>query len=118
MNTLASKLQRLKLRKNRIRSVVSGSAERPRLSVFISNRHLSAQIIDDSTHRTLTAVTTVGRKDQTGSMSQKAEKLGKEVALKAKTAKITQVVFDRNGRQYHGRIKSLAESARKEGLEF
>jgi large subunit ribosomal protein L18 len=105
------------LRKRRIRSTVSGTSERPRLSVHVSNLHVSAQIIDDTAHKTLVAVSTVGSK-QNGSRSEKAAWVGGEIAKKAKTAKIKQVVFDRSGKLYHGRVKALADAARKEGLEF
>ena len=105
------------LRKNRVRATVSGTTERPRLSVTISNLHVSAQIIDDTTSKTLAAATTVGSKAK-GSMTEKCAELGAEIAKSAKKKKITKVVFDRNGRQYAGRLKALADAARKEGLEF
>lgn len=117
MTKLSHKLQNRAQRKNRVRSVVTGTTKRPRMSVVISNLHISVQLIDDGTHKTLLAATTVGSK-QTGSMTDKAAWVGTEVAKKAKAAKIKQVVFDRNGKKYHGRIKALAEAARKEGLEF
>ena len=117
MNNLAHKLQNRMLRKRRIRSIVSGTAERPRLSVNISNLHVSAQIIDDTSHKTIAAVSTVGTK-QTGSLMDKATWVGGEIAKKAKTAKIKAVVFDRSGKLYHGRVQALADAARKEGLEF
>lgn len=105
------------LRKNRVRSKVSGTSERPRLSVTISNMHIHAQIIDDEAKKTLVASTTVGTK-QAGTMTEKAEFVGTDIAKKAKKAKITKVVFDRNGRAYAKRLHALAEAARKEGLEF
>ncbi|HUD03435.1 MAG TPA: 50S ribosomal protein L18 [Patescibacteria group bacterium] len=111
------KLHNLKLRKNRVRSQVNGTAERPRLSVSISNLHISAQIIDDDKGKTLVTATTVGKK-LTGTMTEKAIIIGSEIAKNAKKAKIQKIVFDRNGRLYHGRIKALADAARKEGLEF
>ncbi len=104
-------------RANRVRSVVVGSSKRPRLSVHVSNMHISAQIIDDSLGKTLAYASSAGQK-QTGTMTQKAELIGKEIALKAKKAKVKQVVFDRGARIYHGRIKALADAARAEGLEF
>jgi len=118
MNSLALKAKNLALRKNRIRAKVSGTAERPRLSVYISSRNVSAQLIDDTTHKTLAAVSTIGSKAANGTLSEKAAWVGAEIAAKAKTAKVSQVVFDRGGRQYHGRVKALADAAREKGLEF
>ena len=104
------KLLNRQLRKNRVRAKVSGTAERPRLSVTISNTHISAQLIDDVKQHTLAAATTVGTKAK-GSMSEKAAIVGAEIAKKAKKSKISAVVFDRNGRQYAGRLKALADAA-------
>lgn len=117
MNKLTHKLRNKTLRKKRIRAVVKGTSERPRLSVTISNLHVSAQLIDDEAHHTLAAVSTVGSK-QTGSLAEKAIWVGGEIAKKAKAAKVTAVVFDRNGKLYHGRVKALADAARNAGLEF
>jgi large subunit ribosomal protein L18 len=117
MNNLALKAKNLALRKNRIRAKVAGTAERPRLSVHVSSRHVSAQLIDDTKHATLAAVSTVGSK-ATGTLTEKAAWVGSEIAVRAKTAKVSQVVFDRSGRQYHGRVKALADAAREKGLEF
>jgi large subunit ribosomal protein L18 len=118
MGNLAKKMQSRALRKARIRAVVHGTTERPRLTVTISNLHVTAQIIDDSAHKTLAYSTTVGQKKLTGTMTEKAAWVGTEVAKKAKAAKVTQVAFDRNGRIYHGRVKALADAARAGGLEF
>lgn len=118
MSDLAHKLKNRALRKNRIRATISGTAERPRLSVYISNMNVSAQLIDDTTHSTLTTVSTIGSKAATGTMTEKAAWVGTEIAAKAKAIKVTKVVFDRAGRQYHGRIKALADAAREKGLEF
>lgn len=117
-NALKLKLKRLALRKNRVRAVVSGTAERPRLTVTISNTHISAQIIDDTAQKTIVAASTVGNKSAKGTMTEKAVIVGTDIAKKAKAKKIEKVVFDRNGRKYHGRIKALAEAARAGGLEF
>lgn len=114
MQKLASRL----LRKNRVRASVNGTPERPRLSVYVSNMHIHAQIIDDTTGKTLASTTTATAKDVTGSLSDKAAWAGKDIAAKAKKAKVTKVVFDRNGRKYHGRLKALADAAREGGLEF
>lgn len=118
MSKILNKQKNRDLRKSRIRSTVSGTTERPRLSVFVSSRHITAQIIDDTAHQTLAAVSTVGQKATPGTLSQKAAWVGSEIAGKAKTAKVTSVVFDRGGRKYHGRIKALADAARQKGLEF
>lgn len=117
MSNLSKKLLNKSLRKNRVRAKVTGTAERPRLTVTISNMHVSAQIIDDVAAKTLAASTTVGSK-QTGTITEQATFVGTEVAKKAKKAGITRIVFDRNGRQYAGRLHALADAARKEGLEF
>jgi large subunit ribosomal protein L18 len=118
MSNLSSKMKNLARRKNRIRSVVTGTAERPRFSVSVSNKHISAQLIDDTKQHTIAAITTVGQKAATGNMTDKATWVGTEIAKKAKTAKVKSVVFDRNGRLYHGRVKALADAARAGGLEF
>lgn len=117
MADLTKKILGKALRKNRVRATVKGTTERPRLTVTISNKHVSAQIIDDVKGLTLAAATTVGAK-QEGSLSEQAAIVGADIAKKAKKAKITTVVFDRNGRQYAKRLQSLADAARKEGLEF
>ena len=117
MANLAKKLMNQGLRKARVRAKVSGTAERPRLSVTISNKHVSAQIINDVKQATLVASTTVGTK-QTGNITEQAAIIGAEIAKKAKKAKINAVVFDRNGRKYAGRLSAFADAARKEGLEF
>jgi large subunit ribosomal protein L18 len=104
-------------RRNRVRAKVSGTPERPRLSVKISNLHVNAQIIDDTKHHTLASATTVGKK-LTGTKTEKAAAIGKEIAEAAKKAKVKTVVLDRNSRKYAGRLIALADTARKEGLEF
>jgi len=117
MNMLAKKLLNKSLRAKRVRAKISGTAERPRLSVTISNKHVSAQLIDDVAKKTLVSATTVGAK-MTGTMTEQAAAIGTDIAKKAKKSKITVVVFDRNGRQYAQRLASLADAARNEGLEF
>jgi large subunit ribosomal protein L18 len=113
MHKLANKL----LRRNRVRAHVVGSAERPRLSVYVSNQHVHAQIIDDAKGTTLASSTSAvgGPK---GSLTEKATWVGTDIAKKASKAKVSKVVFDRNGRKYHGRLKALADAAREGGLEF
>ncbi len=117
MANLDKKILNRNLRAARVRAKVSGTAERPRLTVTISNMHVSAQLIDDVKQHTIAAATTVGTK-QTGTMTEQAAWVGSEVAKKAKKAKITSIVFDRNGRKYAGRLAALADAARKEGVEF
>lgn len=118
MNKLSKKVAARNLRKVRIRDRVIGTTERPRLTVTISNMHVSAQIIDDSKSLTLAQASTIGNTKLKGTLTEKATVIGEEIAKKAKSAKITKVVFDRNGRIFHGRIKALAEAARAGGLEF
>lgn len=118
MERLQKKVQNLARRKQRVRAKVIGTSKRPRLAVFISNLHVTAQIIDDSQHQTLVYVSSVSSKALKGTMTERAAWVGAEIAKKAKTAKITHVVFDRGGRLYHGRIKALANAARAGGLEF
>lgn len=115
---LAHKSHNRAQRKNRIRAVVSGTAERPRLHVDVSNLHVTAQLIDDQAGKTLAYVTTVGQKPVKGTMTEKASWAGEQIAVKAKTGKIKKVVFDRGGKLYHGRVAALADAARKAGLEF
>jgi large subunit ribosomal protein L18 len=110
-------LQHAKRRAARVRAKVSGTTERPRLSVRITLNHITAQIIDDTTGRTLASATTVASK-QTGPLTEQATWVGTEIAARAKTAKVKQVVFDRGSRIYHGRLHALAEAARTAGLEF
>ena len=106
--------------KKRIRKIVSGTAERPRLNVFRSNKQIYAQLIDDLSGTTILAVSSLS-KDFSGAEGTKIEiaaKVGKAVAEKAIAAGITAVIFDRNGYLYHGRVKQLADAAREGGLKF
>jgi large subunit ribosomal protein L18 len=100
----------------RVRNKITGTAERPRLVVFRSLKHIYAQLVDDTANRTLATVSDLGI-DQ-GKKSEKATEVGKLIAERAKTAGISRVVFDRAGYRYHGRIKAVADGARKGGLEF
>ncbi len=105
--------------KMRIRKKVSGSAAAPRLSVFRSNRDIYAQIINDETGKTLVQASSKEKSfDFQGTKTEKAAQVGKILAERAKEASIDQVVFDRNGYLYHGRVKSLADGAREGGLKF
>jgi large subunit ribosomal protein L18 len=109
--------QRLR-RHRRVRAKVSGTAQRPRLSVYRSNRGIAAQVIDDVAGRTIAAASSKD-KDLTGtSRADAASAVGKLVADRAKAAGITSVIFDRGGYLYHGRVKALADAAREQGLEF
>lgn len=118
MSRLETVKQNKYRRQNRVRTTISGTKERPRLSVFISNRHIVAQIIDDTKGKTLVSVSTVGNKLAKGTMTEKATQVGEEVAKQAKTAKIKKVVFDRGSKLYHGRVAAVADAARKAGLEL
>lgn len=115
---LIHKLHNRDQRKRRIRARVSGTAQRPRLSVSVTNLHVTAQLIDDTAGKTLGYVTTVGQKSLKGTMTEKAAWVGEEIAKQAKASKVKAVVFDRGGKLYHGRVAALADAARKAGLEF
>ena len=117
MSRLAHKRQTAQRRAYRVAAKIHGTAERPRLAVHVSNLHVSAQLIDDQTGKTLAAASTVGKKIE-GTMTEKAVAVGKDIAAKAKKAKLKQVVFDRSSKKYHGRVKALADAARAEGMEF
>lgn len=103
-------------RKARIRAKIFGTKDRPRLSIFKSHKYIYAQIINDEKGHTLVSFSS--RQSKAKKPIDKAEEVGVEIAKKAKTAKITKVVFDRNGYLYTGKIKVVAEAARKGGLEF
>lgn len=99
----------------RVRKNVAGTPERPRLVVFRSLKHITAQIVDDTTGRTMMTVTSV---KLDGKKSDKSVQVGKMIAEKAKAAGVSKVVFDRAGYKYHGRVKAVADGAREGGLEF
>ena len=107
--------RRIKI-KYRVRKNVNGTAERPRLSVFRSNKQIYAQVINDVTGTTLASASSLGLEAMP--KTEQAQKVGALLAEKAKAAGVTAVVFDRNGYLYHGRVKSLADAARKGGLNF
>ena len=111
-----NKIERRIKMKYRIRKRVSGTAERPRLSVFRSNKQIYAQIINDLTGTTLASASSL--KLEKMPKSEQAQKVGEMIAEAAQKVNITSVVFDRNGYLYHGRVKELAEAARKGGLNF
>ena len=113
------KLSRRERIKQGIRKRLAGSAERPRLSVYRSNKGIYAQIIDDTTGKTLVSASSASKEfAANGTKIEQSKAVGKLVAEKAVAAGINQVVFDRNGYLYHGRVKSLAEGAREAGLNF
>jgi large subunit ribosomal protein L18 len=105
-------------RHRRIRGKVSGTAERPRLAVFRSNKGISAQLIDDLEGKTLAAASWINLKNAKGNKTDQASEVGKLLAANAKTAGLGKCVFDRGGYLYHGRVKALAEGAREGGLDF
>ena len=116
------KQKRLERRKFGIRKSLFGSTERPRLSVFRSDKHIYAQLIDDYAGRTLAAaastLTDVRGDLRNGGNIEAAKRVGRVIAERAKAAGITKVAFDRGGRKYHGRVKALADAAREGGLQF
>lgn len=114
---MISKIQRRYKIKARIRGKISGTAERPRLCVFRSNKQIYAQLIDDVAGNTIVAASSMGL-DKQGTKSEIAAQVGENVAKKAIAAGIDTVVFDRNGFLFHGRVKALADGARKGGLKF
>ena len=118
---ILSKNETRKRRKVRIRKKISGTADRPRLVVYRSNLHIYAQIVDDAAGVTLAAASTLALSrggEKAGCNKAGADRVGREIARLAQERNIRQVVFDRNGYLYHGRVKALAEGAREGGLEF
>ncbi|NLP58267.1 50S ribosomal protein L18 [Lutibacter sp. B1] len=114
-----SKLERRQRIKHRIRKVVFGTATKPRLSVFRSNKEIYAQLVDDNTGNTLVSVSSRDKEiESTGTKIDVAKSVGKSIAEKAINAGVETVAFDRNGFLYHGRVKALADAAREAGLKF
>ena len=122
MDKQKKKAVRLQRRKWSVRNSVFGTAERPRLSVFRSDKHIYAQLIDDYAGKTLAAasstLTDVRGDLKNGGNVEAAKRVGRAIAERAKSAGITKVAFDRGGRMYHGRVKALADAAREGGLQF
>jgi large subunit ribosomal protein L18 len=116
--TVLTKPQRRLSRRRRVRAKVHGTAERPRISVFRSNRGVFAQLIDDDAGRTLAAVNWTEAELRKLTGSDQAQAVGKLLAERAQAAGVQSAVFDRGGYQYHGRVKALAEGAREAGLNF
>jgi len=117
MSTVTAPARRLK-RRRRVRAKIRGSAERPRISVFRSNRGIFAQLVDDEAGRTLAAVAWTEADLRSLKPTEQARRAGGLLAERARAAGIEAAVFDRGGYQYHGRVKALAEGAREGGLNF
>jgi large subunit ribosomal protein L18 len=117
-----SKINRKEIRRRvhaRIRKKVAGTTERPRLAVHYSNQHIYVQVIDDVAGRTLAAASTMDKEVENASSNvASAQKVGSLIAARAKAANVSNVVFDRGGHLYHGKIKALADAAREGGLQF
>lgn len=116
-NTIRKNQLRLK-RKRRIRKKISGTAERPRLSIFRSARHVYAQVIDDLSGKTLASVSSFDKSSQTRANKDQCTALGKKLAEECKSKNIEAVVFDKNGYAFHGRVEAFATGAREAGLKF
>ncbi len=114
--TLKEKIAKRKKRHSRVRAVVSGTAKRPRLAVFRSNAHIYLQVIDDEAKKTIVASSDLA--DTKGKKTERAFEVGKELGKKAKEKGVNEVIFDRGGYLYHGRVKRAAEGAREAGLKF
>jgi large subunit ribosomal protein L18 len=117
MDVARAKRQGRLKRHARVRRRVVGTAERPRLAVFRSNRHIYAQVVDDAAGRTLASAGSVSLAGD-GDKKAAARRVGGELAKRAKAAGVSSVIFDRGGYQYHGRVKALADAAREGGLDF
>jgi large subunit ribosomal protein L18 len=117
-----SRIDQRQFRKDRIRKKLSGTTERPRLTVYKSLKHIHAQVVDDSSGKTLAYASTLSKdfkgKTFEGDKKADAKRVGALIAEKCKAAKVDAVVFDRNGFPYHGRIAALADAAREAGLKF
>jgi large subunit ribosomal protein L18 len=122
MKTASSKRYSGRLRRHRrVRKKITGTAERPRLAVYRSNKHISVQVIDDLTGHTIAAASTVEpdmRKQGSGATVDAAKRVGTLIAQRAKSAGVTKVVYDRGGFIFHGRVAAAADAAREAGLEF
>ncbi|MBL8024286.1 MAG: 50S ribosomal protein L18 [Elusimicrobia bacterium] len=120
--SVKSPLERLAFRRLRVRRKIHGTAVKPRLSVYRAQKHMYAQLVDDSAGRTLAAASSLlsdlKKSLKTGANIEAARKVGETIAEKAKGLNISGVVFDRGGRAYHGRIKAVADGARSAGLHF
>ena len=117
---MSTSVREARLRRHkRVRGKISGTAQRPRLAVFRSNRGIFAQLVDDDAGKTLAGASWVGLPESfSGDKTEQAREVGKAVAAAAKEAGVESVVFDRGGYRYHGRVKALADGAREAGLKF
>lgn len=115
---LSHKKSKKSLRHRRVRAKIQGTFERPRLSVYRSNKHMVLQLIDDNARKTLVSVSTMISKENNTTKSERAFIAGELLAEKAKECHIIKIVFDRGGYQYHGRVQKVAEGARHGGLQF
>lgn len=119
---MSNRLMKVQLRKARrafrVRAKVSGTAERPRMTVRISNKHVSAQLVDDVSGKTIASSSTVGKKQDAKNLTEKATWAGEDIAKKAIAKKVKKVTLDRGSKLYHGRVKAFAEAAREAGLEL
>lgn len=119
MGKTNERFRSLTRRHRRVRKKVSGTPERPRLAVYRSNRHIYAQVIDDTAGRTLAAASTLDLNGAaSGAPKERAKAVGLKLAERAKAAGVSRVAFDRGGFKYHGRVAAVAEGARQGGLEF
>ncbi|MBI2602023.1 MAG: 50S ribosomal protein L18 [Deltaproteobacteria bacterium] len=119
MSAKIAKRKQLRLRrKKRIRKNITGSAERPRLSVFRSARHVYAQVVNDANGRTVVSVSSFEKGQHKRANKEACEGLGKELGKRCRDNNIKQIVFDKNGNMYHGRIKAFADGVRAAGVEF
>ncbi len=120
MNRITARIKRYTRRKRGVRQSIFGSPSRPRLSVTRSGKNMYAQLIDDTSGRTICSASTIEKdgKVESGSNCVAAKEIGTRIATKAKTVGVEKIVFDRNGYKFHGRVKALAEGAREGGLKF
>ena len=120
MNRITSRVKRQLRRRRSVRKRIFGVPSRPRLTITRTGKHMYAQLIDDTSSRTLCAASTIekGNRLESGNNCSAAKDLGTRIAEKAKTAGVTSIVFDRNGYRFHGRVKALADGAREGGLKF
>ncbi len=118
MNRLKEKQTKFNRRKKSVRKNIVNKTDRPRITVFRSNKHISAQVINDLKHITITGHSDIKLRGKKGTKTEKASVVGEELAKKMKELKLVKAIFDRSGYKYHGRVKALADGLRKGGIEF